>query len=126
MKSRAAAVHILLDLFGCPPELLGDSKLIREALQTTAEENRLTVLSEVFHRFEPHGVSGVLLISESHISIHTWPEYGYAAVDVLSCNPEVSAEMVQSSVEKKLRPSRVEVRVLPRGEAKKTTQKESQ
>lgn len=115
MRSGASAVHILLDFFGCDPDLLQDSHLLREALAATAEESRLTVLNEVFHRFDPHGVSGVLLISESHMSIHTWPEHGYAAVDVFSCSPEISAAQVRASLEAKLRPGRVEVRVVHRG-----------
>jgi S-adenosylmethionine decarboxylase len=116
MSSRIAAVHILLDCFECDPEILQDQDRLREVLEETAGENGLTVLNGVFHRFQPHGVSGVLLISESHISIHTWPEHQYAAVDVFSCRPGISPAEVKASLEKRLGPGRIQVRSIGRGE----------
>jgi len=115
MTAETAAVHILLDLYNCDPGLLRDSEALRRVLQETADENGLTVLNGIFHRFEPHGVSGVLLISESHMSVHTWPEHGYAAVDVFSCRPGISAEKVRASLEKRLRPGRVRMQAITRG-----------
>lgn len=117
MKRGASALHILLDFAGCDPGLLADPNRLREILYATAKENGLTVLNEVFHRFQPHGVSGVLLISESHISLHTWPERGYAAVDVFSCKPEISVPRLQATLERELGSKRTEVQVIHRGEA---------
>jgi S-adenosylmethionine decarboxylase proenzyme len=116
MKPGTVALHILLDCFDCDRDLLQDQDSLRTILEETATENNLTVLNGVFHRFEPHGVSGVLLISESHISIHTWPEHDYAAVDVFSCRPGIDPNAVKVSLEKRLHPGTVRVRSIVRGE----------
>lgn len=119
MSARARAVHILLDLHDCNANLLHDADRLRQVLHATAKESGLTALNEVFHSFQPHGVSGVLLIAESHISIHTWPEKRFAAVDVFSCNPKITVSQVRNSLEQKLQPARVDVRVIERGEIQK-------
>ena len=77
--------HLLLDLHDCPAERLerpGESERI---LLAAAEAMGATVISHDFHAFAPHGVSGVVVIAESHLTVHTWPEHGYAAVDVFTC-----------------------------------------
>ncbi len=77
--------HLLLELKDCNPALLNDLNFIRRAMLTTAQDVGATVVGESFHHFTPQGVTGILAIAESHISIHTWPEYGYAAADIFSC-----------------------------------------
>ena len=77
--------HVLLELRDCNPTLLNDLNYIRQAMLTAAHDVGATVVGESFHRFSPQGVTGILAIAESHISIHTWPEYGYAAADIFSC-----------------------------------------
>ena len=77
--------HLLLELKDCNPELLNDLSYIRKAMIETAEDVGATIIGESFHHFSPQGVTGILAIAESHISIHTWPEYGYAAADIFSC-----------------------------------------
>ncbi len=78
---------------------------IREALISAAREVGATILGDTFHRFTPQGVTGIVAIAESHISIHTWPEYGYAAVDVFTCGesfqPEKAAELIIQKLESK-------------------------
>jgi S-adenosylmethionine decarboxylase len=69
----------------CNPALLNDLDYIRQAMLTAAHGVGATVVGESFHRFSPQGVTGILAIAESHISIHTWPEYAYAAADIFSC-----------------------------------------
>ncbi|NIO15427.1 MAG: adenosylmethionine decarboxylase [Deltaproteobacteria bacterium] len=82
---NALGRHVLLELSGCPYALLNDLDFIRNSLIKAAERANVTVISENFSRFNPHGISGVLVIAESHISIHTWPEYDYAAIDIFTC-----------------------------------------
>ena len=77
--------HLLLELKDCNPELLNDLTYIRRTMIETAENVGATIVGESFHHFSPQGVTGILAIAESHISIHTWPEYGYAAADIFSC-----------------------------------------
>jgi S-adenosylmethionine decarboxylase proenzyme len=75
--------HIIADFFGS--ENLNDQAYIKKTLFEAAKAAKATVLGSKFHRFSPQGVTGYLLLAESHISIHTWPEHGYAAVDVFTC-----------------------------------------
>ena len=77
--------HLLLELKDCNSELLNDLSYIRRAMIETAQNVGATIVGESFHHFSPQGVTGILAIAESHISIHTWPEYGYAAADIFSC-----------------------------------------
>ncbi|PKB68506.1 MAG: adenosylmethionine decarboxylase [SAR202 cluster bacterium Io17-Chloro-G4] len=78
-------IHLLLELKECNPKLLNDIDFIRKALSETADDVGATVVGESFHRFSPQGVTGILAIAESHISVHTWPELGYAAADIFAC-----------------------------------------
>ena len=60
-------------------------------METAATEAGATVVEKAFHQFNPHGVSGVVIVAESHLFIHTWPEYGYAAVDIFTCGDSINA-----------------------------------
>lgn len=86
---KALGRHVLLELSGCSYALLNDLDFIRNNLKKAAEKAEVTVISENFNRFNPQGISGVLIIAESHISIHTWPEYEYAAIDIFTCGDDV-------------------------------------
>ncbi len=95
--------HLLLELKECNPRLLNDLKFIRETMLRTAKEVGATVVGESFHRFSPQGVTGILAIAESHISIHTWPEYCYAAADIFACGsafrPKEAAKLLVELLE---------------------------
>ena len=82
---RALGRHLLLELFDCDVETLNNLEAVKTALMEAARRARATIVDVVFHEFNPFGVSGVVVIAESHLSIHTWPEYRYAAVDIFSC-----------------------------------------
>lgn len=89
---NALGKHILLELKGCEKEPLDDLGFLKSILLEAAEESGATVLGESFHPFHPQGVSGVVVIAESHLSIHTWPEYDYAAADIFTCGNAVQPE----------------------------------
>jgi spermidine synthase len=82
--------HILVEFTDCAPEALNDVILIEKGMVDAAREAGATVINSTFHHFSPFGVSGVVVIQESHLAIHTWPEYGYAAVDLFTCGDEVN------------------------------------
>ena len=86
---NALARHLLLELKICNEEVLDDLDFLKDCLNEAAIQSGATVVGESFYHFSPHGVSGVVNIAESHISIHTWPEYKYAAVDVFTCGEDV-------------------------------------
>ncbi len=89
---NALGKHLLLELKGCDKEVLNDLSFLKGTLLTAAGECGATVLGESFHLFKPQGVSGVVIIAESHLFIHTWPEYGYAAADIFTCGDSVQPE----------------------------------
>ena len=92
------ATHTLIDLDECKPSLLDNLEYIRLSLIEASIESKATILSDKFHKFEPVGVTGFVTLAESHISVHTWPEYEFATVDILSCgnsmDPEIATEYI--------------------------------
>lgn len=92
---NALGRHLLLELFDCDSDAINNLEAVKGALVEAAKRAHATIVDVVFHEFNPFGVSGVVVIAESHLSIHTWPEYRYAAVDIFSCGdilkPEVAA-----------------------------------
>lgn len=91
--------HVLAEFFECDPNVLNNVKLVEKLMLNAALECGATVVQKCFHMFNPYGVSGVIIISESHLAIHTWPELGYAAVDLFTCgdkcDPKVSYEYLK-------------------------------
>ena len=92
---NALGRHLLLELFDCDLDAINNVETVKGALIEAAKRAQATIVDVVFHEFNPFGVSGVVVIAESHLSIHTWPEYRYAAVDIFSCGdvlqPEIAA-----------------------------------
>ena len=82
---KALGTHIVCELSGCDARKLTDVEAVSGMMVEAAREANATVVTHAFHRFQPHGVSGVVVIQESHLSIHTWPESGYAAMDFYTC-----------------------------------------
>jgi S-adenosylmethionine decarboxylase len=82
---KTLGTHIIVELSDCDAAVLSDVEQVRSVLVQAAKVANAEVLETAFHRFTPHGVSGVVVIAESHLSIHTWPEYGYAALDIYTC-----------------------------------------
>jgi S-adenosylmethionine decarboxylase len=82
---KTISVHLLAELTGCDRQKLNDMEFVKGALSEAALAAKATILNGYFHQFSPTGISGVLCLAESHISIHTWPEAGYAAVDIFTC-----------------------------------------
>lgn len=82
--------HILAEIYGCDCNILNDKDKIEKAMVSSALKAGAEVREVAFHKFSPQGVSGVVIISESHLTIHTWPELGYAAVDVFTCGDRIN------------------------------------
>ena len=87
---NALGRHVLVEFFECSPEVLNDVIIIEKSMVDAAVEAGATVINSTFHHFSPFGVSGVVVIQESHLAVHTWPEYGYAAVDLFTCGDTVN------------------------------------
>ena len=107
--------HLLLELKNCDREMLNDLSLVRDALISAADETGAKILGESFHKFQPQGVTGVLPIAESHLCIHTWPEHGYAAVDVFTCSQSFDPHRVADFLKEKFKSKDASILVVKRG-----------
>jgi S-adenosylmethionine decarboxylase len=112
---RELGRHYVFELFGCDRGALDDLKAIEGAMEEGAEKAGATIVGKVFHKFAPQGVTGVVIIAESHFSIHTWPELGYAAVDIFTCNEMTEPMKAYDVLVKLLAPKSSTVMELKRG-----------
>ena len=113
--AQPAGRHVLAELTGCPPNVLDDAAALEVCFRDCAEKGGATLVSSHFHRFSPQGVSGVVVIAESHLTIHTWPEHGYAAVDVFTCGRPEIAEAIMALIIAALRAGTVNRTSFARG-----------
>lgn len=106
--------HLLVNLYGCPKKTLQDADCVLRLLNEIVEESKLNKVGEIAHQFKPGGATVIILLAESHLSIHTWPEMQSAAADIFCCNSEDNAEKAFEIMKKKFRPKKVEKRVVKR------------
>lgn len=95
--------HIIVELHGVRSELLNDPNFLKKVLISAAVKAGATVIGDIFHKFSPYGVTGVVAVKESHISIHTWPEFGYAALDIFTCR-NIDPTVALDEILKELKP----------------------
>lgn len=107
--------HLIVELYECDSNVLDDVRAIEESLLEAARASNSTVVEYSFYRFKPHGVSGYVLVAESHISVHTWPEYGYAAVDVFTCGEHTDPWAGLEVLKRRLKAKRMNVIEIVRG-----------
>jgi S-adenosylmethionine decarboxylase len=106
--------HCIYELQGGDPHLLDNEAFIKEAITQAADASGATLLGMVSHKFEPQGVTAVALLSESHLSIHTWPEHGYAAIDAFTCGDHTNPEAACCSLRESLKATSGSMRLLSR------------
>ena len=106
--------HIIIEYFGCDETVIKDNKVVEQHMLEAARRAKATIVQSVFHTFNPYGVSGAVIIEESHLSIHTWPEYGYASVDVYTCG-DIDPWAAFEYLEKAFNANHSESTELPRG-----------
>ncbi|MHB1127621.1 MAG: adenosylmethionine decarboxylase [Bacillota bacterium] len=107
--------HVLAEIYGCEFDVLNDIKKVEEIMVNAALEAGAEVREFVFHKFSPQGVSGVVVISESHLAIHTWPELGYAAVDVFTCGDKVDPWDACKFLNENFKAKQMEAKEIQRG-----------
>ena len=93
-ESSPAGRHVLVELNDCPRDLIDSTSSLESVMKSCAVEAGATIVSSHFHRFAPQGVGGVVIIAESHLTIHSWPEHGYAAIDVFTCGKSAIADHI--------------------------------
>jgi len=107
--------HIIAELYGVPKELISNESEVRRIIEEVVEEAELTKVGSVYKQFNPHGVTGVVLIAESHVSIHTWPEYELVNLDVFTCGDVSKVEKAFRLFLQKFKPKSYRHYVLDRG-----------
>jgi len=112
---HALGRHLLLELYDCDTEALNSLDVVKGSMVEAAKRAQATIVDVAFHEFNPFGISGVVVIAESHLAIHTWPEFRYAAVDVFSCGETLQPQVAVDYLVEQLGAARASVVELQRG-----------
>ncbi|HKJ46033.1 MAG TPA: adenosylmethionine decarboxylase [Balneolales bacterium] len=112
---KALGRQILVEYYDCDTEVINDVAEVEEILLTGTKKSKASIISHNFHKFSPHGVSGTVVIAESHVAIHTWPEYGYAAVDIFTCGDTIDPWIIQEYLKDAFKSENVSSMELKRG-----------
>ena len=107
--------HIVADLWGCRPEPLNDAEAIRQYARMACELSGAKIIDDIIHQFSPQGVTVIVGIEESHLSIHTWPEEGYVALDYFTCGDRVVGRLAIEHLLVYFNPSWKEITTIDRG-----------
>jgi len=114
-RKKSLGTHVLIDFYECSSEILDNIDLIKEYMLEAANVANATIVYENFHKFSPYGVSGAIIIQESHFTIHTWPEYRYAAVDLFTCGSNLDLKKAMLFLKDKLHSEKLEFNNVLRG-----------
>jgi S-adenosylmethionine decarboxylase len=107
--------QLIVELYGCNRTLLDEPNHSERILVEAVNRSGATVIKPFFHHFSPHGVSGVVVIAESHVAIHTWPEFGYCAVDIFTCGNQVDTDLIFEHIRTEFQAREVSVMEVKRG-----------
>jgi len=108
--------HFLIEYNDCNIDILDNLDSVREIMLLAAEKSGATVLKHFLHKFSPQGVTGVVIIAESHLAVHTWPEFGYAAVDIFTCGTKVDPLVAYRFIKESFQSAESSFREISRGE----------
>lgn len=114
-RINTRGTHLVCELSRCNPETLGSVNAVKHALESAAAAANATALNGYFHQFSPSGISGVLCLAESHISVHTWPECNYAAVDIYTCGDSTVPHRAISILSAAFEAKEIQIREISRG-----------
>ncbi|MGC8718885.1 MAG: adenosylmethionine decarboxylase [Thermodesulforhabdaceae bacterium] len=112
---KSLGKHLIVELYDCDKNLIDRVDQVEAILVEAVKVSKATIIKPVFHQFNPHGVSGVVVIAESHFSIHTWPEYGYCALDIFTCGEQIDSDLALQFLKKEFRAKSMSIVELKRG-----------
>jgi S-adenosylmethionine decarboxylase len=112
---NALGKHYIIEYYGCDPNLISHRDSVESILLEAARIAKAHIVMYDFHNFSPYGVSGMIIISESHFSIHTWPEHNYCAVDIFTCSETMNEKAAIDYMQKSFGSSNIKVVQLERG-----------
>ena len=115
MKKSGLGIHLIADYYGCDFERVNSPEFLEETLLEAVSVAGATLVQSVVHQFSPQGITAVAVVEESHFSIHTWPEFGYVAVDVFTCG-NCSGELAEEVFHRKLKAKSKEIQWIHRGQ----------
>ncbi len=114
MNEGKVGTHALINLLGVDSDLIYNNEAVKNKFLKSAESGGFSIIKPFFHEFKPIGFTGILLLSESHMSIHTWPEYNYIAVDVFSCSKTASIDKTIKTLLDEFKPDKIEKKIVKR------------
>ncbi|MBL7150206.1 MAG: adenosylmethionine decarboxylase [Candidatus Pacebacteria bacterium] len=112
-RQKYAGIHLLAEFWG--GTIIEDSKKIEKILITAVKKSKNTPLEIKIHKFSPQGITGVVLLAESHIALHSWPEINYLAIDIFTCGEKANPYKALEYLKKKFQPKKVEIKEIKRG-----------
>jgi len=112
---NSLGTHIILDLYGCDPESLKHVSDVQAVMREASRLGDFTIVTEEYHQFEPHGVSGATIIQESHLTLHSWPEHRYAALEIFYCGENRNVDTAIAYLTSAFGASQVERHDIARG-----------
>jgi S-adenosylmethionine decarboxylase len=107
--------HLIIELYECHRDVINDAQMVEEKLKEAVRVSGANMVQSVIHEFNPHGISGVIVIEESHFSVHTWPEYGYCALDIFTCGDEIDYHSALQYLKSEFQAQSMAVTELKRG-----------
>jgi len=115
MNNKALGKHYIIDFYGCDSEALKKVNVIKKNMIKAGKIGELSIIKKCFHQFKPYGVSGVLVLKESHFTIHTWYEHNYASVDLYLCDQSVDVAIIIDYLRTAFNSSSVQTKLIDRG-----------
>ncbi|ROR01597.1 adenosylmethionine decarboxylase [Desulfosoma caldarium] len=112
---KSLGKHLIVELYDCDFDLINDVSQVEKILVEAVAISKATIVQPIFHQFSPHGVSGVVVIAESHFTIHTWPEYGYCALDIFTCGELIDSDASLAYLQKAFKADNFSVMEIKRG-----------
>ena len=109
------SLQYIIEYMDCNSQKIKKVEVLEPILLEATKKSKATIINYNFHQFQPNGVSGVILIAESHVSIHTWPEHNYAAVDIFTCGNQMKPEIIMYTLKEEIMSKRWEYQILKRG-----------
>lgn len=111
--TKYVGIHLLVEFWN--GKIIEDSKEIERILITAAKKAKNIPLKVTIHKFSPQGISGVVLLAESHLSLHTWPQWNYVAIDIFTCGEKAYPQKALEYLKKKFKPKKVKIQEIKRG-----------
>ncbi len=112
---NALGKHVIVEMYDCDREIINNQELVETIMIEAVKISGATLIKTVFHKFSPHGITGIAVVAESHFSIHTWPEYGYCAIDIFTCGELINNAMAIEFFKTKLLAKNISVLEMNRG-----------